>query len=91
MPAPISYAHKTLRYAAELLKTGTITWLRPDSKRQVSVVYEGNRPVRIDNVVVSHQHDDGVSYEEIKETIINPVFGESNLRWAAWSGRGKSP
>jgi S-adenosylmethionine synthetase len=59
----------------KLRKNGTITWLRPDSKSQVSVVYEGNRPVRIDNVVVSHQHDDGVSYDEI----INPVLGDSNL------------
>ena len=73
-----------------LFRSGTITWLRPDSKSQVSVVYEGNRPVRIDNVVVSHQHDDGVSYDEIKETIINeiinPVLGESNLLLAAWDG-----
>ena len=62
-------------------------WLRPDSKSQVSVVYEGSRPVRIDNVVVSHQHDDGVTYDEIKETIINeivrPVLGDSSLLRAA--------
>ncbi len=83
MPAPISYAHRILRHAAELRKNGTITWLRPDSKSQVSVVYDGHKPVRIDTVVVSHQHDDGVSYDEIKDTIIQqvvqPVLGDSGL------------
>ena len=83
MPAPISYAHKILRYAAELRKNGEITWLRPDSKSQVTVVYEGNRPVHVDTVVVSHQHDDGVSYEDIKRTIIDriitPVLGDTGL------------
>jgi S-adenosylmethionine synthetase len=83
MPAPISYAHKILRYAADLRKNGDITWLRPDSKSQVTVVYEDHKPVHIDTVVVSHQHDDGVGYEEIKKTIIDeivqPVLGETGL------------
>ena len=83
MPAPISYAHKILRYAAELRKNGEITWLRPDSKSQVTVAYEGKKPVHVDTVVVSHQHDDGVSYEEIKSTIIDriitPVLGDTGL------------
>ena len=48
MPAPITYAHQILQHAAELRKNGDITWLRPDSKSQVSVQYEGHRPVRID-------------------------------------------
>ncbi|MFP4114459.1 MAG: methionine adenosyltransferase [Spirochaetota bacterium] len=83
MPAPISYAHKILRYAAELRKNGDITWLRPDSKSQVTVVYEDHKPVHVDTVVVSHQHDDNVGYDEIKRTviqrIIEPVLGESGL------------
>ena len=83
MPAPISYAHKILRYAADVRKNGHITWLRPDSKSQVSVVYDGHRPVRIDTVVVSHQHDDGISYDEIKDTIIkeivHPVLDDTGL------------
>ncbi len=83
MPAPISYAHKILRYAAELRKNGQITWLRPDSKSQVTVVYEDHKPVHIDTVVVSHQHDDGVVYDDIKNTIIKrivePVLGETGL------------
>ena len=83
MPAPISYAHKILRYAAELRKNGQITWLRPDSKSQVTVVYEDHKPVHIDTVVVSHQHDDGVVYDDIKSTIIKriiePVLGDTDL------------
>ena len=76
MPAPITYAHQILRHAADLRKNGEITWLRPDSKSQVTVEYEGHKPVRIDSVVVSHQHDDGVGYDEIKATIIERVVGE---------------
>ena len=83
MPAPISYAHKILQHAAELRKNGQITWLRPDSKSQVTVVYEDHKPVHIDTVVVSHQHDDGVVYDEIKNTIIRrivePVLAETGL------------
>jgi S-adenosylmethionine synthetase len=83
MPAPITYAHQILSHAAELRKDGSITWLRPDSKSQVTVVYDNHKPVRIDTVVVSHQHDDGVSYDEIKQTmiddVITPVLGKTNL------------
>jgi S-adenosylmethionine synthetase len=83
MPAPITYAHQLLSYAADLRKNGSITWLRPDSKSQVTVFYEDHKPVRIDAVVVSHQHDDGVSYDEIRETIIDevitPVLGPTGL------------
>jgi len=83
MPAPISYAHRILKYAAELRKNGDITWLRPDSKSQVTVVYEDHKPVHVDTVVVSHQHDDGVGYEDIKSTIIDrvvePVLGDTGL------------
>jgi S-adenosylmethionine synthetase len=83
MPAPISYAHKLLRYASELRKNGEITWLRPDSKSQVTVVYEDHKPVHVDTVVVSHQHDDGVGYDEIKQTVIDrivePVLGDTGL------------
>jgi len=73
MPAPITYAHQILSYAAEKRKDGSITWLRPDSKSQVTVVYDEHKPVRIDTIVVSHQHDDGVAYDEIKQTVIDSV------------------
>ena len=73
MPAPIMYAHKILMYAAELRKKGTISWLRPDSKSQVTIEYEGNTPKRVDTVVVSHQHDETVGYEDLKNSIIKNI------------------
>ena len=74
MPAPIMYAHKLLLRATELRKSKTIKWLRPDAKSQVTLEYEGHRPVRIDAVVVSHQHDPDVPYDTIKETIIEQII-----------------
>ncbi|HZK20100.1 MAG TPA: methionine adenosyltransferase, partial [Treponemataceae bacterium] len=74
MPAPIMYSHKLLKKATELRKTGAIKWLRPDSKSQVTVAYEGYKPVGIDTVVVSHQHDPCATYKDIKESIIEEVI-----------------
>ena len=83
MPAPIMLAHKILLKATELRKSGAIKWLRPDAKSQVTIEYEGFVPKHIDTVVVSHQHDDNISYDEIKDTIIsqiiNPVLAEENF------------
>ena len=83
MPAPIMLAHKILLKATELRKSGTIKWLRPDAKSQVTIEYEDYTPKRIDTVVVSHQHDDNISYSEIKSTIIEhiikPVLAEENF------------
>ena len=74
MPAPVMYSHKLLRKAAELRKSGKIAWLRPDAKSQVTIEYEGYKPLRIDTVVISHQHDEGIPYETIKSTIINEII-----------------
>lgn len=74
MPAPVFYAHKILLAATSLRKSGKINWLRPDAKSQVTIEYDGYKPVRIDAVVVSHQHDPEVEYEEIKKTIINEII-----------------
>ena len=74
MPAPVMYSHKLLMRAAAMRKNGQVKWLRPDSKSQVTVQYEGHKPRRIDAVVVSHQHNDHVSYEEIRSTIIDQVI-----------------
>ena len=74
MPAPIMLAHKILLKATELRKSGAIKWLRPDAKSQVTIEYEGYTPKRIDTVVVSHQHDPEISYDEIKSTIINQII-----------------
>ena len=83
MPAPIMYAHKILRRASKVRKSGTLDWLRPDAKSQVTVEYEGHKPVRIDSVVVSHQHSPDVKYKTISEgiieEIIKPVLESSGL------------
>ena len=74
MPAPVYYSHQLLLRAHELRHNGTIAWLRPDAKSQVTVEYEGYKPVRIDTVVISHQHNPDVDYETIKNTIINEII-----------------
>jgi S-adenosylmethionine synthetase len=83
MPLPIMLAHKILLQAAKLRKNKTIEWLRPDSKSQVTVEYEGHKPIRIDAVVVSHQHEPDVSYKDIEsgiiEKIIKPILEPTGL------------
>jgi len=73
MPAPIKYAHDILEYAAQVRKTGKLTWLRPDSKSQVTIEYDGYKPIKIDTVVVSHQHDENIGYEDLKTEIISKI------------------
>jgi len=79
MPTPISLAHKLARKLAEVRKNGTLVYLRPDGKTQVTVEYDGFRPVRVDTVVVSAQHGPDVSMEQIKadiiEHVVKPVCG----------------
>jgi S-adenosylmethionine synthetase len=78
MPVPIVLAHNLTRYLAAVRKNGTIPYLRPDGKSQVTVQYEGDRPVRVDAVVVSAQHDPEIPLEvireEIKERVIEHVI-----------------
>ena len=74
MPAPIMYAHKLLLKATDLRKSGAIDWLRPDAKSQVTIEYEGHKPVRIDTVVISHQHNPEVSHSTIKDTVIEQII-----------------
>jgi S-adenosylmethionine synthetase len=74
MPMPIMLAHKILLQASKLRKNKTIKWLRPDSKSQVTVEYEDNKPVRIDTVVVSHQHDPDISYKDLESVIIEKII-----------------
>jgi len=73
MPMTIIYAHKLTQKLAEVRKTGVLDFLRPDSKSQVSIEYVNDRPVRVDTVVISSQHTPEVSYETIKEGIIEEV------------------
>ena len=80
MPAPITYSHRLVRRQAELRKNGTLPWLRPDAKSQVSFLYEGGRPVHIDTVVLSTQHAPQISQDDLRdaviEHIIKPVLGD---------------
>ncbi len=83
MPAPITFAHNLLRRAATMRKEGKISWLRPDAKSQVTIVYEGHKPVAIDTVVLSHQHDEMITHDalqhEIIERIVKPVLEPTGL------------
>ncbi len=73
MPMPIALAHRITRRLTQLRKDGTLPWLRPDGKGQVTVEYDDDRPVRVDAVVVSTQHDPDVSYEELREAVLEQV------------------
>ncbi|MCG6935603.1 MAG: methionine adenosyltransferase, partial [Proteobacteria bacterium] len=78
MPAPISYAHRLVRRQAEVRKNGTLPWLRPDAKSQVTFRYEDHKPVGIDAVVLSTQHAPDISekvlHEAVMDEIIKPVL-----------------
>lgn len=78
MPAPITYSHRLVQRQAQVRKDGTLPWLRPDAKSQLSFIYEDGKPVGIDAVVLSTQHCDTVSTadlrEAVMETIIKPVL-----------------
>lgn len=80
MPMPIMMAHKLVRRLAEIRKKGTLKYLRPDGKSQVTIEYDGFRPVRVDTVVVSCQHGPEVTQSRIKkdviEHVIKPVCGK---------------
>ena len=76
MPMPIYFAHKLAKRLAEVRKENIISYLRPDGKTQVTVEYENDKPVRIDTIVISAQHDDDVSQEKIKEDIMKYVVNE---------------
>ena len=78
MPLPISLAHKLSKRLTEVRKNGTLAYLRPDGKSQVTVEYEGDKPVRIDAVVISSQHADNIDMEtlraDIEREVIRPVL-----------------
>ena len=83
MPLPISLAHKLAKKLTEVRKNGTLPYLRPDGKTQVTVEYDGDIAVRVDTVVVSTQHDEDVTLEQIRENmiqyVIQPVIPEKLL------------
>lgn len=74
MPMPISMAHKLAKRLTEVRKNGTLDYLRPDGKTQVTVEYEDGKPVRIDTIVVSSQHSDSVDIKKLREDIVEHVI-----------------
>ena len=78
MPAPIYYSHLLVRQQAKIRKEGKLPWLRPDAKSQVTFIYEDDKPVGIDAVVVSTQHSEDIGLSELREAtieeIINPIL-----------------
>ncbi len=74
MPLPISLAHKLAKQLTKVRKDGVLTYLRPDGKTQVTVEYEDDKPVRVDTILISTQHDDDVTQEQIKKDLIEKVI-----------------
>ncbi|MBF0109339.1 MAG: methionine adenosyltransferase [Magnetococcales bacterium] len=74
MPAPIHYAHRIMERQARVRKEGKLSWLRPDAKSQVTIRYEEGKPVAIDTVVVSTQHDPDIAHERLKEAVIEEII-----------------
>jgi S-adenosylmethionine synthetase len=84
MPLPIALAHRLSQRLAAVRKDGTVPYLRPDGKTQVTIEYEGNRPVRLDTVVISSQHAGDISLEElltpdIREHVLGPELAALNI------------
>ena len=74
MPLPISLAHRLTRRLTEARKSGELPWLRPDGKSQVTVIYEDGRPIAVDTVVISAQHNESVSHAQIEAAILTEVI-----------------
>ena len=77
MPAPIYYSHRLVEKQAELRKHGTLPWLRPDAKSQVTLRYDNGRPVAIDAVVLSTQHDPDIAQADIHEAVMDLIIRET--------------
>jgi len=74
MPAPVTYAHRLVQKQAELMKSGQLPWLRPDAKSQVTFRYENSKPVAIDAVVLSTQHNPDIKLSDLQEAILEEVI-----------------
>ena len=76
MPLPIALAHRLARRLAEVRKDGTLKYLRPDGKTQVTILYEDGKPVAVDTIVISTQHDEDVSLDQIRKDLIAEVINK---------------
>lgn len=74
MPAPIYYSHRLVERQAKLRKNNTLGWLRPDAKSQVTLRYENGKPVAIDAVVLSTQHDEGIALNDLREAVLEEII-----------------
>lgn len=74
MPAPITYAHQLVKRQAEVRKNGTLSWLRPDAKSQVTFRYENDKPVGIDAVVLSTQHNPDITLDALREAVMDEII-----------------
>ena len=74
MPAPITYAHRLVKRQAEVRKNGTLPWLRPDAKSQLTFRYENDRPVGVDAIVLSTQHDPEISIAALREAVMDEII-----------------
>jgi S-adenosylmethionine synthetase len=76
MPVPIAYAHRLINRITEVRRMGVVNWLRPDAKSQVTVEYDGAKPVRVEAIVLSTQHTEDVTQEAIAEFVRKEVIGK---------------
>lgn len=74
MPAPITYSHRLVKRQAEVRKNGTLPWLRPDAKSQITFRYENGKPVGIDAVVLSTQHSEDISLKALQEAVMEEII-----------------
>ena len=83
MPCPITYSHLLVKRQADIRKSGQLNWLRPDAKSQETVAYEDSKPISIDTVVLSTQHDPDIEHKDIEKAVIDeiikPVLPESMI------------
>lgn len=74
MPMPVEYSHRLVKKQSEVRKSGQLAWLRPDAKSQVTVRYENGKPAAIDTVVLSTQHDESISQNDLVEAVIEEII-----------------
>ena len=74
MPCPITYSHLLVKRQADIRKSGQLNWLRPDAKSQVTVTYEDSKPISIDTVVLSTQHDPDIEHKDIEKAVIDEII-----------------